>query len=67
MDYLHRALLELTWAVRDGVDVRGYFGLVAAGQLQGADGYKQRFGLVYVDYPDWAPRAWATRSTGTAA
>jgi beta-glucosidase len=51
VDYLHRALLELGRAREDGADVRGYFVWSLLDNFEWADGYKQRFGLVYVDYP----------------
>jgi beta-glucosidase len=51
VDYLHRALLELERACREGLDVRGYFLWSLLDNYEWADGYKQRFGLVYVDFP----------------
>jgi len=51
VDYLHRALLELQRGVRAGADVRGYFAWSLLDNYEWADGYKQRFGLVYVDFP----------------
>jgi beta-glucosidase len=50
VDYLQRALLRLADAVREGVPVRGYFHWSFLDNFEWADGYKQRFGLVYVDY-----------------
>jgi len=50
IDYLHRNLLELRRAMRDGVKVQGYLAWSLLDNFEWADGYKQRFGLVYVDY-----------------
>jgi beta-glucosidase len=50
VDYLHRVLPELARAIGDGVPVRGYYHWSMMDNFEWADGYKQRFGLVYVDY-----------------
>jgi len=50
IDYMHRALLELGRAIADGVPVTGYYAWSLLDNFEWADGYKQRFGLVYVDY-----------------
>jgi beta-glucosidase len=50
IDYMHRALLELRRAMRDGVKVEGYLAWSLLDNFEWADGYKQRFGMVYVDY-----------------
>jgi beta-glucosidase len=50
IDYVQRALLRLSDAIRTGVPVRGYFYWSFLDNFEWADGYKQRFGLVYVDY-----------------
>ena len=50
VDYLHRALLELARARREGVPVEGYYHWSLLDNFEWAEGYKQRFGLVYVDY-----------------
>lgn len=51
IDYLRRHLLQLERAIDDGVDVRGYFVWTLMDNFEWAEGYKQRFGIVYVDYP----------------
>jgi beta-glucosidase len=51
IDFLHRYLRELGRAIADGVDVRGYFQWSVMDNFEWAEGYKERFGLVYVDYP----------------
>ncbi|MFF0813971.1 GH1 family beta-glucosidase [Rhodococcus sp. NPDC003318] len=50
IDY-HRAHLHaLKQAVDDGVDVRGYFVWSILDNFEWAAGYRERFGLVHVDY-----------------
>ena len=51
IDFLHRYLLQLRRAIADGVDARGYFQWSIMDNFEWAEGYKQRFGLVYVDDP----------------
>jgi beta-glucosidase len=51
VDFMHRYLLELARAIKDGVPVTGYYAWSLLDNFEWADGYKQRFGLVYVDYP----------------
>lgn len=50
VDYIQRVLPELAGAIADGVPVRGYYHWSMLDNFEWADGYKQRFGLVYVDY-----------------
>jgi beta-glucosidase len=50
IDFMHRCLLELSRAIRDGTPVKGYLAWSLLDNFEWADGYKQRFGLVYVDY-----------------
>lgn len=50
IDYLTRHLRELCRAIGDGVDARGYFQWSIMDNFEWAEGYKERFGLVYVDY-----------------
>jgi beta-glucosidase len=51
IDFLHRYLRELRRAAADGVDVRGYFLWTVMDNFEWGEGYKERFGIVYVDYP----------------
>lgn len=51
IDFLHRYLRELQRACAEGVDVRGYFQWSIMDNFEWAEGYRERFGLVYVDYP----------------
>lgn len=51
IDFLHRYIREVRRAIEDGVDIRGYFHWSLTDNFEWAEGYRQRFGLVYVDYP----------------
>lgn len=50
IDFTRRYLLALHRAIADGVDVRGYFHWSILDNFEWLDGYKQRFGLIHVDY-----------------
>jgi beta-glucosidase len=50
IDYMHRVLVELSRAIKDGVPVNGYYAWSLMDNFEWADGYKQRFGMIYVDY-----------------
>lgn len=50
IDYMHRVLLELSRAIKDGVPIGGYYAWSLMDNFEWSDGYKQRFGLTYVDY-----------------
>jgi beta-glucosidase len=54
IDYLGRHLGELGRASLDGVPIAGYFHWSLLDNFEWLDGYKERFGLVYVDYADQA-------------
>lgn len=51
IDFLNRYLLSLEKSVQEGIDVRGYFQWSIMDNFEWAEGYKERFGLIYVDYP----------------
>ncbi|MBL8745213.1 MAG: beta-glucosidase [Phycisphaerae bacterium] len=50
IDFLRRYLRELRRAIADGADIRGYFQWSIMDNFEWLDGYKQRFGLVHIDY-----------------
>lgn len=50
IDFLTRHLRQLHRAVSEGVPVEGYFHWSALDNFEWADGYRERFGLIYVDY-----------------
>ncbi len=50
IDYTQRYLLAFEAAIADGVDGRGYFHWSVMDNFEWAEGFKERFGLVYVDY-----------------
>ena len=50
VEYLRGHLSGLKRAAAEGVDVAGYFQWSLLDNFEWADGYNQRFGLVYVDY-----------------
>ena len=50
IDFTRRYLLELGKAADDGADVRGYFHWSIMDNFEWAEGYKDRFGLIHVDY-----------------
>ena len=49
--YLHQHLDACARAVRDGVDLRGYYVWSLLDNFEWAYGYQKRFGIVYVDFP----------------
>ena len=50
IDFLQRYLREFKRAAETGVDIRGYFHWSLIDNFEWADGYKERFGLFFVDY-----------------
>jgi beta-glucosidase len=50
IDFMHRYLRELARAIREGADVRGYFHWSLLDNFEWAEGFRQRFGLIHVDY-----------------
>ena len=50
IDYLASHLAAVSTAIQRGVDVRGFYTWSLLDNFEWAEGYTQRFGLVYVDY-----------------
>jgi beta-glucosidase len=50
IDFTRRHLMALLRAIRDGVDVRGYFHWSILDNFEWNLGYRERFGLVHVDF-----------------
>ena len=52
IDFLQKYLLELQKACHEGVDVRAYFLWSLMDNFEWAEGYRERFGIIYIDYPN---------------
>ena len=50
IDFIARYLSQLKRAIGDGVVAKGYFLWTIMDNFEWAHGYKQRFGIIYVDY-----------------
>lgn len=51
IDFMHRYLWELKRVNEEGIPILGYMHWSILDNFEWAEGYKERFGLVYVDYP----------------
>ncbi|KAK1266618.1 Beta-glucosidase 12 [Acorus gramineus] len=56
IDYYHQHLQQIRRAIKEGVDVRGYFAWSLLDNFEWADGYTVRFGINYVDFKDGLKR-----------
>lgn len=50
VDYLRQYLASAANAIKDGVNLRGYFAWSLLDNFEWGEGYRKRFGLIYVDY-----------------
>lgn len=50
IDYLSRHLAAVSYAMKQGVDIRSYFYWSLMDNFEWNSGYAKRFGLIYVDY-----------------
>jgi beta-glucosidase len=48
--FLQRYIGQVARAISEGADVRGYYHWTSTDNFEWAEGYRQRFGLVYVDF-----------------
>ena len=51
IDYTQRYLRELSKAIQAGVPVTGYFHWSVMDNFEWGEGYKERLGLIFIDYP----------------
>jgi beta-glucosidase len=51
VSFLQRYIGQVGRAIGDGADVRGYYHWTLTDNFEWGEGYGQRFGLVYVDFP----------------
>ncbi|KAK8913685.1 Beta-glucosidase 4 [Platanthera zijinensis] len=56
VEYFKGYIGSVAQAIRDGVDVRGYFAWSLVDNFEWAQGYTKRFGLVYIDYKNGLTR-----------
>ena len=50
IDFTRRYLIQLRRAAREGVGLLGYFHWSLMDNFEWSDGYRQRFGMIYVDF-----------------
>lgn len=51
IDFMQQYIGQVYRAISDDIDVRGYFAWSLMDNFEWSFGYRQRFGLIYVDYP----------------
>lgn len=50
VDYLNRYIQQVLRAKQEGINVQGYFVWTLMDNFEWAEGFNQRFGLIYIDY-----------------
>jgi beta-glucosidase len=63
VEFFHGYLRELAQAVRDGVDIRSYFGWTFTDNWEWAAGYEDRFGCTFVDFESEKKTRYPKRSS----
>lgn len=56
IEYFSGYLAAAAAAIREGVNLQGYFAWSFLDNFEWAEGYSKRFGIIYVDYPSQARR-----------
>ncbi|RHN76189.1 putative beta-glucosidase [Medicago truncatula] len=56
IDYFHRHLYYIRCAIKDGVNIKGYFAWSFLDNFEWASGYAMRFGMNFVDYKNGLKR-----------
>ncbi|XP_078432569.1 beta glucosidase 42 isoform X2 [Wolffia australiana] len=56
VDYFKGYIASVAQAIRDGVDIRGYFVWSLLDNFEWAQGYSKRFGIIFVDYKNGLTR-----------
>jgi beta-glucosidase len=51
IEYLKAHVIEARHAIADGVNLKGFFAWSLLDNFEWSEGYRRRFGLIYVDYP----------------
>ncbi len=52
VDFYQGYLEAVARAIEDGADVRGYHAWTLLDNFEWSEGYRQRFGLTWVDFPE---------------
>lgn len=63
IDYYQKYLAALDKAIKEGLNIRGYFAWSLMDNFEWADGYDYRFGLHYVDYTNPSRPRYAKESS----
>ncbi|CAM8958245.1 unnamed protein product [Rhodiola kirilowii] len=56
IDYHYKHFIYVLKAIKDGVNVKGYFAWAASDNIQWDSGYTQKFGIVFIDFSNGLKR-----------